>query len=735
MISIEYELHNFYKFVAYLRMSDTKQNPRSPDQQYATIHEVMQRCGCPWKELKVYRDDGKKGRYISRRPGFQQMLREIELGQVQPDLIVVDTFERFGRADEIETIRRELRTKYGVLIVSAYNNFADPTGVVGKAVGMIEQMRATEDGRVKAHNVVRGKKDTLRLKRWPGGPVPFGYQFKNLIDNSREEPKLYRLLEPNPATAWIVKRIFQKAFETGWGDLRVAKFCNADPEIPSEYKPFNWSTIGYWLSSEIYIGVGVWGVNCTDIIDDARVIEPNRHPEEIVRVENFCEPLISAEVFRAVQEFRKIRAARFAASRRAPTAGNEKLIKPIAGGISLIYPLAGLVKCSELGGCGGCMVPRPSGRKSKTGTTYIYYVCPRSITGACPNKRYLHEGRLWAAIVSCLRKKLFAFSEAPNTVPSWFAPLVEQVRQVLEKRRHDRPRRTQDLHAQIKQIDQKMSGWRDSLGNRDLSPLLRQDLERDYEKAAQEKARLEADLTTEQAIERQLETTLDPLKVLDSLKRLDQVLAGTNITELNIELAKHIECIECRPDGSVILRGTYLGLFEGAVEMLSQADRADLAGQEGAIPPSGEGGDGYEKVMPRRLTRRKLNTLSADDGPAPADVERALDPQRFAGLAGAFVWEEPLVVPRKVPWVEEYADQVLEYITKHPEVTQDKVAEHFGKTRPTIRAALRIAHRAKKPTDPQPVTDAKQIRPQVRPDPSQSPLPSPQDDAGNGKTA
>ena len=189
MISRSYDVHRPYTVALYLRMSDPKQNRRSPDQQADHIQEVMRRCNCPWRIARAYRNDGIKGRYVStRRQGLQNLLTDIETGLIEIDLIVVDNLERFGRADEFEPLRQKLKRESGVLIVAADNNFADPTGITGKAVGMIEQIRSTEEGRIKGLNVIRGKKDTLRLRRWPGGPVPLGYRLKRLIDESGPKP-------------------------------------------------------------------------------------------------------------------------------------------------------------------------------------------------------------------------------------------------------------------------------------------------------------------------------------------------------------------------------------------------------------------------------------------------------------------------------------------------------------------------------------------------------------------
>jgi DNA invertase Pin-like site-specific DNA recombinase len=181
MLDRKYDPTLPYHYAAYGRMSDPRQNKRSPDQQFNTIRETIARCRYLWGCVRTYRDDGISGRYLRKRPGLQQLLRDVEAGLLQIDLIVVDTLERLGRADEIAELRRKLFVEHGILVVAADNHFADPTGVVGKAVGLVENIRSTEDGRIKAHNVVRGKKDAARRKRWPGGPPPFGYRLRRMV--------------------------------------------------------------------------------------------------------------------------------------------------------------------------------------------------------------------------------------------------------------------------------------------------------------------------------------------------------------------------------------------------------------------------------------------------------------------------------------------------------------------------------------------------------------------------
>src|SRR5437667_12741008 len=101
MFDREYDPKKQYHYARYGRMSDPKrQNKRSPDQQFNTSTETMTRLGYPWHLVQTYRDDGISGRLVRKRPGFQQLLRDIEAGLIQIDLIVVDTYERLGRAEE-----------------------------------------------------------------------------------------------------------------------------------------------------------------------------------------------------------------------------------------------------------------------------------------------------------------------------------------------------------------------------------------------------------------------------------------------------------------------------------------------------------------------------------------------------------------------------------------------------------------------------------------------------------
>src|SRR6185503_5169486 len=101
MLRREFNPQRAYRVVLYLRMSSDRQNPRSPDQQAQEIERRIKALGYEWNIVKTYRDEAISGRYLRRRPAYQQMLSELRTGAVVADLILVDTLERLGRVEEL----------------------------------------------------------------------------------------------------------------------------------------------------------------------------------------------------------------------------------------------------------------------------------------------------------------------------------------------------------------------------------------------------------------------------------------------------------------------------------------------------------------------------------------------------------------------------------------------------------------------------------------------------------
>jgi hypothetical protein len=255
------------------------------------------------------------------------------------------------------------------------------------------------------------------------------------------------------------------------------------------------------------------------------------------------------------------------------------------------------------------------------------------------------------------------------------------VRQELHRHRDDEPGRAVAVQEELRQLGEQIIGWALSLGNPQLPASVRGEIEGRFAQAKQRQQDLEQSLAAERALERHLEQALNPEQVIGQLRQLEEVLAGYNPTLGNLELSKHIAEIACHPDGRVELRGTMLGLFEGAVELLSRDD-----GASSDVAMAG----GFQPVQPRRRGRLRVPTLSAENAEVLRTIDPVLDPERFAGLPEPFFWTESFVITEKISWAEEHAEEVYQ-AKLSTGLSLNKLVDRFGKSRPTIKHAWDIA--------------------------------------------
>jgi DNA invertase Pin-like site-specific DNA recombinase len=665
-------------FVMYARMSSKKQNERSPDQQFSEILERIDRLKYPWKEAARYRDDGISGRKIKKRPSFQRMLNDIFLGRItpKPNLLIVDTPQRFGRTEEMQAIRKKL-ADHGVLVLTVESNFADPTGLLGKTMGLVDNIRSEEDNKTKAHDVIRGKKDAVMLGRWPGGPPPIGFSLKKIFDDSLPHG-FYSVLEPDEAVLAHVTALFVRADETGHGRRRLGQWWNANPNIPDEYKPISESQTNYILKNEIYIGRLIWGANNTDIFNDTHVRIPN--PDgPFADNKNFCAPVVAVDLFERVRNLIQLRSDAHAVL-QPKNPDDDNSIPALGRGLPLKYLLAGLVRC---GLCKSVMRTTPS-RHTEKGEggkvyEYVHHSCPRGGVGGCNNHRYFRADKLCNAAIGRLRAKLFPLPSDKTVLPDWLPELYALVEADIARACEERPDLAAARQAELDGYAKQIRGWMMSLADPGLDFRLRGEMQKWIAEAQVRFDRLKTEIESEAHFAKTKDSLLDPKEVVNALRQLDEVLAGSNPTLGNVELRKHIDRIVCHADGKVVLRGTTLGVLGEAACLLTRSDTHAEA----------EDGDNcFPAIQQREHSRRNIpNLLAQEDG--ELDQITLLSPDRFAGFGEEFFWEEELVLERDTPWYQSAAAEVAR--ERNAGKTHAELAVYFDKTVPTIRSSLKFA--------------------------------------------
>lgn len=675
MLMTKFELRLPYRVVIYLRMSSDKQNPRSPDQQKDVIEGLIKQMGLPWQIVAVYRDDGISARFTRKRPDYQRMVKDLKSKRIPADLILVDSFERLTRSDDGAGIRRSFQ-RMGLLVLTADSHFNDPTTTAGRALSAFESIRASEDGRLKAHNVLRGKRDAVRQKQWPGGAAPLGFRLRPVYKTVKGLDEIdHRVPEPDPSTRWIIEEIFRLADELGYGTGRIAKALNNDPRIPDDLKPFHPATIGETLDNEMHIGEYIWGKNCTGIVDEVRVIQP-LPKDEWLHILEFCEPIIERTRWDRVQALRQARRDK----RPKRDDSQQQVVGLTAPGLALKYPLTGLVYCAH---CQRRMIAQSSSpyeTVSGEERRYVNYGCSGIAGGLCHNRQRVPEVWLRQIVVGLMRSRLHL--DDCNPEHPAMVEFIEIVRRELESHDALQPDPSLALLAEQRELEERCRGWVQSLGNPSLSPIVRLSIEAEFERATARIRQIDADRASRQAGRQQRQQVLDPDEISQSLQQLATMLNGSNASAINLMLSHHIDSISCDDAGHVTVRTCKLGALAGNLDLfISDFEHP---------PASSEASPARFRANPRRRARLDIQGAIEDDEMAAEANEFAVDTDRFAGLGPEWFTEDHFDVPVTLSWAESNALAVAEFrLSSH--ASMDVTAKHFGKTVPTIRAALKYA--------------------------------------------
>lgn len=254
----------------------------------------------------TYIDNGATGTNF-HRPGFQQMLSDIETGYI--DCVIVKDLSRLGR-NSIDTgyyIEQYFHT-HNVRFIAVTDQFdtADPGSLHGGIMlplkNMINEAYALDIGRkIKAQ-----ARQAMKDGDYIGARAPYGY---------RKAPDNCHKLLIDEDTAPVVRQIFEWAHGHVALNRIVRNLNEMGITAPSHYKKSTGEITspgligsGKWqtrtvmkiLESEVYTGDLVQGK--TKIVDHQQV---KAGEDNLIIAKCTHEPIISYELFTAVQEYRK----------------------------------------------------------------------------------------------------------------------------------------------------------------------------------------------------------------------------------------------------------------------------------------------------------------------------------------------------------------------------------------------------------------------------------------------
>lgn len=294
--------------------------------------------------VDLYADEGISGTREDKRPEFQRLIKDCRKGKI--DRIYTKSISRFARntRDCLKNVR-ELKA-LGITIFFEKENI-DTANIADEMMITIMGGLAQEESVSISQNMQWSIRKRMQNGTYIASNQPYGYD------------KIDGRLVINEAEAEIVRRIFNE-YLNGFGLNSICKNLNADGIIMGK-SGIEWKkkAVRYILTNEKYIGDCLWRKNFTENVFPFRKPR-NRGQADQYYVTDDHEPIISREMFEAVQELLKERGEFF---------GNTEF---------KTYPLTKKIKC---GNCGKTF-------RKKNINGRFYWVCMQHDHAAesCPSK-------------------------------------------------------------------------------------------------------------------------------------------------------------------------------------------------------------------------------------------------------------------------------------------------------------------------------------------------------------
>ena len=350
-----------YNTALYLRLSrddelqgesGSIQTQRMMLRQYAEEHGLT--------VVGEYIDDGWSGTNFDR-PGFQRMIDDIEEGKI--NCVVTKDLSRLGRNYILTGQYTEIYfPSKGVRYIAVNDNVDTLNGESELApfLNILNEMHARQTSK----KVKAAMRTRFANGAHYGAYAPLGYI---------KDPDKSGHLLVDPETKWIIEKIFdlavhghgaasithilvdEKVPTPGWLNFqRYGTFANIYAGA-SEEKSYAWTVaqVKSILKEETYIGHSVHNKQSNISFKNKKKVR--KPQEEWYRVENTHEAIISADVFRQVQE-------QIAHRRRKQKDGTTQIF-------------SGLVKCAD---CGWSMA---YGMNKQNKKPYGYYHCSKNGQG------------------------------------------------------------------------------------------------------------------------------------------------------------------------------------------------------------------------------------------------------------------------------------------------------------------------------------------------------------------
>jgi DNA invertase Pin-like site-specific DNA recombinase len=309
----------------YVRMS-TEHQQYSTENQRDRIREYAVRRRL--EIVRTYADEGKSGLRIDGRQALQQLIKDVESGRADFQVILVydvSRWRRFQDADESAYYEYVCR-RVGIQVAYCAEQFENDGSPVSTIVKGVKRAMAGEYSRELSAKVFAGQCRLIELGFRQGGPAGYGLR-RVLIDQhgimkgelQRGEHKSLQtdrvILMPGPESEIrIINLIYNWFIDGALNEYEIAARLNGMRVRTNLDREWTRATVREVLTNEKYIGNNVYN-RVSFKLKKMRVVNT---PDMWIRQESAFQSIVPGETFYTAQGIMRARARRYS---------NEELIE------------------------------------------------------------------------------------------------------------------------------------------------------------------------------------------------------------------------------------------------------------------------------------------------------------------------------------------------------------------------------------------------------------------------
>ena len=267
-------------------------------------HRFCEKMG--WTIVHEEQEDGVSGHKVRAENRDKLQIIKERAKQGKFDILLVFMFDRIGRIADETPFVVEWFVKNGIRVWSTQEGEQRFDNHTDKLTNYIRFWQADGESEKTSIRTKTALGQLVEEGGFKGGNAPYGY---DLVKSGRLNKRKHELfmLAVNEAEAPVVRIIFEKYVQEGFGAQRIASYLNDLGYRARTGKPWHHATIRGILCNLTYTGVLRCGESRSEVLPQLQIIEP--------------------ELYEAAQHIRVSRSKDYEATRTVPRniAGNSLL--------------------------------------------------------------------------------------------------------------------------------------------------------------------------------------------------------------------------------------------------------------------------------------------------------------------------------------------------------------------------------------------------------------------------